>query len=95
MSYQKYGIDPALVERIKLKMKNPEVKERVKMILQGVSKQDLQERLKVKRFIGLLTKVLGERLTDQQTENMANYIISLKIDPSNTFHLLKLWSMFR
>ncbi|AEI44417.1 stage VI sporulation protein F [Paenibacillus mucilaginosus] len=95
MSYTKHGFDPAQVERIKFKMKNPETKERVKMILQGVTKYDLQDRAKVRRFVGLLTKTLGERVTDQQTEHLVNFVISQKIDPSNTFHLIKLWSMFR
>ncbi|MCZ8520187.1 MULTISPECIES: stage VI sporulation protein F [Paenibacillus] len=95
MSYTKHGFDPAQVERIKLKMKNPDTKERVKMILQGVTKYDLQDRTKVRRFVGLLTKTLGERVTDQQTEHLVNFVLSQKIDPSNTFHLIKLWSMFR
>ncbi|TVY08757.1 stage VI sporulation protein F [Paenibacillus cremeus] len=95
MSYTKYGFDPAQVERIKLKMKNPETKERVKMILQGVTKYDLQDRVKVRRFVGMLTKVLGEKVTEQQTEQLVNFVIAQKIDPNNTFHLIKLWGMFR
>ncbi|GLI06995.1 MULTISPECIES: stage VI sporulation protein F [Paenibacillus] len=95
MSYTQYGFDPAQVERIKLKMKNPETKERVKMILQGVTKYDLQDRVKVRRFVGMLTKVLGERVTEQQTEQLVQFVISQKIDPNNAFHLIKLWSMFR
>lgn len=95
MSYTKYGFDPAQVERIKLKMKNPETKERVKMILKGVNKYDLQDRVKVRRFVGMLTKALGEKVTEQQTEQLVNFVISQKIDPNNTFHLIKLWGMFR
>ena len=95
MSYTKYGFDPAQVERIKLKMKNPQIKERVKMILQGVTKYDLQDRVKVRRFVGMLTKALGEKVTEQQTEHLVQFVISQKIDPNNTFHLIKLWSMFR
>ena len=95
MSYTKYGFDPAQVERIKLKMKNPETKERVKMILKGVNKYDLQDRVKVRRFVGMLTKALGEKVTEQQSEQLVNFVISQKIDPNNTFHLIKLWSMFR
>ncbi|ALS21569.1 MULTISPECIES: stage VI sporulation protein F [Paenibacillus] len=95
MSYTKFGFDPAQVERIKLKMKNPETKERVKMILKGVNKYDLQDRVKVRRFVATLTKVLGEKVTEQQTEHLVNFVISQKIDPNNTFHLIKLWSMFR
>ncbi|CAG7623018.1 stage VI sporulation protein F [Paenibacillus allorhizosphaerae] len=95
MSYTKYGFDPAQVERIKLKMKNPQTKERVKMILQGVTKYDLQDRVKVRRFVGMLTKALGEKVTEQQMEHLVQFVVSQKIDPNNTFHLIKLWSMFR
>lgn len=95
MSYQKYGFDPVFVERVKLKMKNPDTKERIKMILHGVTKTDLQDRMKVRRFVSMLGKVLGERLTDMQTEHMVNFVIAQKIDPNNTFHLIKLWGMFR
>ncbi|MCZ8511439.1 stage VI sporulation protein F [Paenibacillus filicis] len=95
MSYMKHGFDSAQVERIKLKLKNPETKERVKMILQGVTKYDLQDRIKVRKFVGLLTKALGEKVTDLQTEHLVNFVISQKIDPNNTFHLIKLWGMFR
>ncbi|SFL47483.1 Stage VI sporulation protein F [Paenibacillus sp. 1_12] len=95
MSYQKYGFEPAFVERVKLKMKNPDTKERIKMMLQGVTKYDLQDRTKVRRFVGMLSKVLGEKLTDKQTENMISFVIAQKIDPNSTFHLIKLWSMFR
>lgn len=95
MGYQKYGLDPQLVERVKDKMKNPEMKERVKMILSGVTKKDLQDRAKVKKFVSLLTKALGEKVSDAQAEHMINFVISQKIDPNNTFHLIKLWGMFR
>jgi len=95
MGYLKHGFDPVQIERIKQKMKHPETKERVKMILHGVTKADLQDRAKVRRFVGMLTKALGEKVTDQQAEHLVSFVISQKIDPNNTFHLIKLWSMFR
>lgn len=95
MGYQNFGLDPGLVERVKTKMKNPETKERVKMILNGVTKKDLQDRVKVRKFVSLLTKALGEKVTEAQAEQMVNFVISQKIDPNNTFHLIKLWGMFR
>lgn len=93
--YQYYGIDPALVERVKFKMKNPQVKERIKMLLQDVTKADLQNRAKVTRLIGLAAGIFGEKLTGSQTNQILEFILSQKIDPSNAFHLIKLWSMFR
>jgi uncharacterized protein YpuA (DUF1002 family) len=95
MSYQKFGFEPVFVERVKQKMKNPETKERIKMILQGVTKYDLQDRTKVRRFVGMLGKALGEKLTEPQIEHMINFVITQRIDPNNTFHLIKLWGMFR
>ena len=35
MSYTKYGIRPELVERVKTKMKNPVMKDRIKQVLNG------------------------------------------------------------
>ncbi len=95
MSYQKYGITDELVQRVKLKLKNPIVKEKVKAIIKGVTKHDLQDRTKVKKLVDAVSKVLGEKLTEQQRENIINFVIAQKIDPNNTYHLIKLWGMFR
>lgn len=95
MDYQKYGIDKELVERVKRKMKNPVVKERIKTILHGVTKYDLQDPTKVKKLLHLTSKVLNEKLSLSQTNHLIHFIISQKIDPNNTFHLIKLWGMFR
>jgi len=94
-AYEKYGISTELVERVKLKMKDPAAKERVKTVLQNVSKSDLQNKAKVKKLLALTSKALGEKLTDQQTENIVKFVLAQKIDPNNTFHLIKLWGMFR
>ncbi|NOV03244.1 stage VI sporulation protein F [Paenibacillus planticolens] len=95
MSYQQYGIEPALIERVKFKLKNPEVKERITMLLQGVTKADLQNRTKVTRLIGLAAGILGEKLTGSQANQVLEFVLSQKIDPSNAFHLIRLWAMFR
>ncbi|WP_010269743.1 stage VI sporulation protein F [Paenibacillus senegalensis] len=95
MSYQQYGIDPGLVERIKRKMKNPLTKERIKAMLHGVSKADLQNPAKVRSLLNRAAKVLGESLTERQSAQIVQFVIAQKIDPNNTFHLLKLWGMFR
>ncbi len=95
MSYQKFGISPQTVERIKRKMKNPPTKERMKKLLHGVTKYDLQDRAKVRRFIKGASVILSEKFTDAQEDQMVAFVISQKIDPNNTFHLLKLWGMFR
>lgn len=95
MSYQKYGIERELVERVKLKMKNPQVKERVKSVLDGVTKNDLQDKTKVRHLVGQLSKVLNEPLSSKQAEQVVQFVVDMKIDPNNTFHLIKLWGMFR
>ncbi|KWX73972.1 hypothetical protein D3C75_1111890 [compost metagenome] len=95
MGYQQYGISPQLVDRIKLKMKNPAVKERVKNMINGISKQELQDTAVVRRLVRKASAVLGEKLTSAQEEQIVKFVIAQKIDPNNTFHLIRLWGMFR
>ena len=95
MNYHQYGISPQLVERIKLKMKNPAIKERVKNMINGVSKQDLQDGAIVRRLVRNAAGVMSEKLSSTQEEQIVKFIIAQKIDPNNTFHLIRLWGMFR
>ncbi|NIK68595.1 stage VI sporulation protein F [Paenibacillus sp. BK033] len=95
MSYQKYGIRPQLVERVKIKLKNPVVKDRMRLLLGNVTKYDLQDRVKVRKLVKSATSILQEPLTDIQEEQIIDFVLAQKIDPNNTFHLLKLWGMFR
>jgi ABC-type antimicrobial peptide transport system ATPase subunit len=95
VSYQKYGIRPQLVERVKIKLKNPVVKDRMRLLLGNVTKYDLQDRVKVRKLVKNATTILQEPLTDIQEEQIIDFVLGQKIDPNNTFHLLKLWGMFR
>jgi hypothetical protein len=95
VGYQDYGIDRTFVERIKIKMKNPQLNQRVQMILKGITKSDLQDRTKLNRLLGKIAKVLNEKLTDRMADNIITFVIAQKIDPNNTFHLIKLWGIFR
>ncbi|MGM0879417.1 MAG: stage VI sporulation protein F [Bacillota bacterium] len=95
MSYQKYGIRPQLVERVKFKLKNPVMKDRMRELLGNVTKYDLQDRPKVRKLVKAAAVILQEQLTDTQEEQIVAFVMGQKIDPNNTFHLLKLWGMFR
>ncbi|MEK4852678.1 stage VI sporulation protein F [Paenibacillus sp. FSL H7-0756] len=95
MGYQQYGISPQLVDRIKLKMKNPAVKERVKNMITGISKQELQDTAVVRKLVRNASTVMHEKLTSAQEEQIVKFVIAQKIDPNNTFHLIRLWGMFR
>lgn len=95
VSYQNYGIRPQLVERVKLKLKNPVVKDKIRHLLGSVTKYDLQDRAKVRKLVKSASVVLQEKLTDVQEEQIVAFVLAQKIDPNNTFHLLKLWGMFR
>ncbi|KAA9004255.1 serine/threonine protein kinase [Paenibacillus spiritus] len=95
MSYQQYGISTQLVERIKTKMKNPPTKERIKGLVNGLGKQELQDAAVVRRLVRNASSILGERLTATQEEGIVRFVIAQKIDPKNTFHLIRLWGMFR
>lgn len=95
MGYQQYGISPQLVERIKTKMKNPAVKERVKNMIKDISKQELQDTAVVRRLVRNAAAVMNEKLTSAQEDQIVKFVIAQKIDPNNTFHLIRLWGMFR
>ncbi|MCC3373019.1 stage VI sporulation protein F [Cohnella sp. REN36] len=95
MSWQKFGIRPDLVERVKFKMKNPATKDRMKALLDGVNKFDLQDRAKVKRLVKSAGRILNEPLTDVQEEQLVSFVLAQRIDPKNTLHLIRLWAMFR
>lgn len=95
MSYQKYGIPRELVERVRKKLKHPETKDRVRAIMDGVTKGDLQDRSKVKMLLSKVAKALGEPISDGLAKQIVQMVLDLKIDPNNTFHLIKLWGMFR
>jgi uncharacterized protein YpuA (DUF1002 family) len=95
LGYQQFGISPQLVDRIKLKMKNSTVKDRIKSMIEGISKQELQDLAVVRRLVRKASGVLNEKLTSTQEEQIVKFIIAQKIDPNNTFHLIRLWGMFR
>lgn len=95
MGYQQYGISPQLVARIKLKMKNPATKERIKKLIEGINKQDLQDPARVQRLVKSASSILNEKLTGAEEGQIVRFVIAQKIDPNNTFHLIKLWGMFR
>jgi uncharacterized protein YpuA (DUF1002 family) len=95
VSYVKYGISKEFVERVKRKLKTPATKDKVKQLLDGVNKSDLQDRAKVRRLVKSAGTILNEKLTSTQEDQIVAFVLAQKIDPQNTFHLIKLWGMFR
>lgn len=94
MGYQQYGISKELVERMRRKTKEPAVKERIKEILASITRADLQNRTKVKQLVQTLSRELDETVSPQDAERIVNFVIDQKIDPNNTFHLIRLWGIF-
>ncbi|NBI29595.1 stage VI sporulation protein F [Chengkuizengella marina] len=95
MGYQEYGIPESLVERVKKKLQNDVYLERVKKALDGVAKKDLQSRTKVKSLLQKVSRILGIKVDTATSNKIINFVIDQKIDPNNTFHMIKLWGMFR
>ena len=77
------------------KDENPAVKERIKKLIDGVTKADLQDKAKVRRLIKSSAVIMNENFSPAQEEQFVAFVIAQKIDPNNTFHLIKLWGMFR
>jgi predicted lipase len=95
LNYQQYGIDPVLVERLKKKAKKQPHRDRVKRIAEGVTKEDLQNKVAVRRLIARVSHTLGEPIPGDQAELMTEFIVRQGIDPNNALHLIKLYTMFR
>ncbi|MNC81274.1 hypothetical protein D3C75_1343520 [compost metagenome] len=49
----------------------------------------------VRRLVRNAAAVLNEKLTGAQEDQIVKFVIAQKIDPNNTFHLIRLWGMFR
>jgi len=94
-SYMDYGIDPDLVHAVKQRLKDPVLRERVKNMLQGVTKEHLQHPATIRQLITAISNVLGITVSEQQAANITRFVIAQKIDPNNMLHLMKLWGMFR
>lgn len=95
MRYVEYGIDPQLVHAVKQRLKDPVLRETVKNMLQGITKEHLQDPATIQHLIHSISAVIGIPVSQQQTVNITHFVIDQKIDPNNMFHLIKLWSMFR
>ncbi len=95
MSYMNYGIKPELVELVKSRLKSPERKEKLKLLVKPLTKQDLQNKQTVAKLVGRAAKVLNISASAADQERIVSFILDQRIDPKNTLHLIKLWGMFR
>lgn len=93
--YESYGIDRIWVERLKKKAKEPYRKERLKELADGLTKEDLQSPDLVADLVSQSLKILGEKSTSRQKEQLVGYVLDQRIDPNNVLHLFKLWNLFR
>lgn len=91
----RHGIRPARIERVKAKMKHPAVRERLKTLVSGLTKHDLQDRAKVQSLVRSASRILNEPLTPAEEDLLVGYVLAQRIDPRNKLHLIRLWAMFR
>lgn len=94
-SYESYGIRPTFVERLKLKMKTPALKERVRQAVTGLTRQQLQHPPTVRVLVKKLAVMTDEKLSDAEVEQMTKFVVAQKIDPNNMVDLLRMWAMFK
>lgn len=94
MTLKAFGIDQRLINQIKEKLKDPVKLDKAKKILNGVTREDLQNRTVLSRLLKQLSKELAIPLTARQGEGMIQYVIQQQIDPNNSWHLIKLWHKF-
>jgi len=93
--WRKHGISPARMARVREKMKHPAVREKLKTLTAGLTRQDLQDRAKVRSLVRSVSRILREPLTADEEDLLVEYVLAQRIDPRNKLHLLRLWAMFR
>jgi hypothetical protein len=84
----------ALRLKLRTAIRQPGNREKMIGLLRGVSKQDLQNPAKVRGLVEKLGQALGIRLSVVELSVLTNHFVSMRIDPHNPLHLMKLWSMF-
>ena len=82
MSYEKYGIPKPLVLRVKKKLKNTALRERVQKVLEGVTKADLQNRQKVHALLKRVCMIIDEKPDERLQANIVRFVLAQKIDPT-------------
>jgi tRNA U38,U39,U40 pseudouridine synthase TruA len=95
MRPEQYGLDQQWIREVKERFKDQRVTDQVKRLIDGVTKEDLQSRSFLTRKIRRIVPVLGMTITQKQAEGIIQFIIDQKLDPNNTWHLIKLWNMLR
>jgi hypothetical protein len=84
----------ALRDKIRQAIRQPGQKDKLARLLRGVTKSDLQQASKVRTLVEQLGRDLRIHLTATEVATLTTYFISLRIDPNNPLHLIKLWSIF-
>lgn len=84
----------ALRLKLRTAIRQPGNRDKMIALLRRVSKQDLQNPAKVRSLIENLAKAIGIRLSVVEMSLLTNHFVSMRIDPHNPLHLIKLWSMF-
>lgn len=84
----------ALRDKIRQAIRQPGQKEKLARLLRGVTKADLQQPSKVRILIEQLGRDVCVHLTATEIATLTTYFISLRIDPNNPLHLIKLWTIF-
>jgi hypothetical protein len=87
--------DAALVRRVRSKLKQPAIRAKVKRLLTSVTRADLQNPTKVRLMLQQMCTILEEPLDSTERERVVRRIIAQRIDPSNTWQLLRLWSLLQ
>jgi hypothetical protein len=83
-----------LRDKVRLAIRKPGNREKLVRLLRGVSKVELQQASKVRILLEKVGKELQVHFTPTELATLTNYFVSLRIDPNNPLHLIKLWTVF-
>lgn len=90
-----YGLSADWISKVKSRIMEPAVMNQLQVILQGVTKDNLQSRCYVVSLIQKIIPIIGVQVSQKQARGVIQWILDEKIDPNNSWHLMKLWNTLR
>jgi hypothetical protein len=95
VTLKQYGLNKQWIREVKSRCEDQIIMDQVKKLVDGVTKEDLQSEQFLTRKIKQIAPVIGVKISRQHADGVIRFIRDQKIDPDNTWHLIKLWNIFR
>ncbi|CAH0344541.1 hypothetical protein [Bacillus sp. CECT 9360] len=86
-------IDRRLMKVFRSKMRDPRNARRVYGILRSYRRDDLKHPGRCYGMVDRLSRCLGVRITKDERDNAAHWLMGCNVDPNNKGHRHRMWRM--